>query len=77
MEVFGEEGAQFFAVLRPAAEEVFTGGHKFLVGFVVFVVEDFLFEKFPQPFNQVQIRRVARQKMKLNVRFFQILLHQL
>jgi len=34
VEVFGEEGAQFVAVLRPAAEEVFAGGHKFLVGFV-------------------------------------------
>jgi len=55
VDIFGEERAQFITVLRPASEEAFAHNQKFLVSFVVFVVENFLFEKFPQPFHQIQI----------------------
>ena len=47
----GEKASQFLSTCdnRVGAEEVFAGGHEFLVGFVVFVVENFLLEKLPQP----------------------------
>jgi hypothetical protein len=47
MEVFGEERSQFVTVLRPATEEVFAGGQKFPVSFIIIAVENFLLEKFP------------------------------
>jgi hypothetical protein len=75
VEVFGEERAQFVAVLRSAAEEVFAGGQKFPVSFVVVIGENFLLEKLPKPLNQIQMRRIARQKMQLNLRLFQPFLH--
>ena len=74
MEIFSQQWAQIFTVPRSAAKEVFAGGQKVLVLFIIRVVQDFLFEKLPQTLNQVQIRRIARQIMQDNLRPFQFFL---
>jgi hypothetical protein len=67
MEIFGEEGAQWCLVFFDIVEEIFTGGYEVGVLFVILMISRFLFEKFPEPFNKIQIGRVRWQK---NERYF-------
>ena len=38
-------------------------------GIIILGVKTFLFDKFPQPFNQVQIWRVRRQEQQFNIKY--------
>lgn len=54
--------------MRPEViEESDDGAGKFLKGSVIVVFDDFLFEKFPQSFNEIQIGRVRREIMEDDV----------
>ena len=49
------------------AETVADGLPELVVPVIVGVVRNFLFDKLPQPLDQVQIRRVGRQIHKLDI----------
>ena len=74
MEVFSHERAQFLAVLRPTSEEAFASGQKVFELFVILIVQNLLLEKLPQPFDQIQIRRITRQIMQHDLRSLQFFL---
>lgn len=42
---------------------------KLLERIIVFIGKDFTSEKFPKPFNQIEIWRVRRQINQINVQF--------
>ena len=39
-----------------------------VAGIVILGIKTFFFDKFPQPFNQVQIWRVRRQEQQFNIK---------
>jgi hypothetical protein len=55
MEIFSEESAQWCLVFFDVVGEIFTGVYKVGIFFVIFIISRFLFEKFPEPFNKIQI----------------------
>ena len=72
MEVFGQERAQFLTVPRPTPEEAFASRQEVFELFVILIVQNLLLEKLPQSFDQIQVRRIARQIMQLDLRALQL-----
>jgi hypothetical protein len=62
MEILGEPFAQWCLVLFYVVEEILTGLFEVGEFFVIFMRERFLFEKFPESFNQVEMGRIRRSK---------------
>lgn len=63
-----EESSQGFPMSGVRfAETVADGLPELVVPVIVGVVRNFLFDKLPQPLNQVRIRRVGRQIHKLDI----------
>lgn len=66
----GKQKFEFIKVLLKIYKELFHTVFKFSKRFIVFILHDFLFEVSPQPFNQVEIGAVRRQKNQVNVELF-------
>jgi hypothetical protein len=50
-------------------EAVVNGGFELMESFVIAIVKALLLGEFPQPFDQIQIRRIRRQKKQVNSEF--------
>ena len=55
-------GREFGAKLVESVKAIENGGFKRTLGAVKSGVDDFLMQKFPQPLDEVQIKRVRRQE---------------
>lgn len=63
LEVLGQERPPLLRVRVKLIEERAIGTAE-LVGMLVVVAEDFAFEEFPQPLDDIRVGRVWRQKMR-------------
>ena len=60
LEVIGQQRAQLLGMRIAIREESVAGGLVIGKGLVVAVVQDLALEEFPEPLDQVQVRRVGR-----------------
>jgi len=65
-EIVRQQRTQFALVFARISEEFLTSGFEFGERFVVSVIQGFLFEEFPEAFDQIQIRRIGREEYELD-----------
>jgi len=65
-EIVRQQGTQFALIFARISEEFLTSGFEFGERFVVSVIQGFLFEEFPEAFDQIQIRRIGREEYELD-----------
>jgi len=71
MKVFRQKGGQCRQIALPLSEEAFACLRELRKGFIVAVIHNLLLEKLPIALDQIQIRRIRRQKYQFDLRAHQ------
>ena len=76
MKVFRQQLLQLRQIFLPLAEKALARPLKFLKCFIIPIIQNDFLEKLPVPFDQIQIRRIRRQKYQFDLRPLDILLQR-